>query len=88
MGGHGELIDPTRRLSSLQASIPGCLNMLRCKACGHLDVLPIDIMVKRFGGQMPLATVLPKLRCAKGDGRSVEAVVMLLCEPGCRRHRA
>jgi len=53
-----------------------------------LDVLPIDIMVKRFGGQMPLATVLPKLRCAKCDGRSVEAVVMLLCEPGCRRHRA
>jgi hypothetical protein len=87
MGRHGELIDTDRRLWSLEKALPGYLHMLRCTACGHLGAMPIDVMLKRFGAQMPLATVLPRLRCAKCDGRAVEAVVMMLCEPGCHRHR-
>lgn len=87
MAGHGELIDPAQRLISLEYSTPGYLNMLRCRGCGHMAGLPITLLVKRFGPQMPMRVALPKLRCAKCDGRDVEAVVMMLCEPGCRRHR-
>lgn len=87
MAAPGEVIDPSRRLITLERSMPGSLNMLRCRGCAHMAALPIALLLKRFGAQMPMRVVLPKLKCANCDGRDVEAVVMVLCEPGCRRHR-
>lgn len=87
MSSLGQSIEPARRLSSLRDTEPGYVLMLRCKRCGHLGPLPVEILVRRYGVQTPLGTVLAKLKCAKCEEQTVEVLKMALCTPGCHRQR-
>jgi hypothetical protein len=49
--------------------------------------LPVRELVRRFGQQYSVDLAMKRLRCESCRERDVEAQLILLCEPGCRRRR-
>ena len=79
--------DRIQRLSSLQRTPRGFVRMAACLACGHLAPLPVRDLVRRYGEMCPVEMALLHLRCEDCSQSKVEARLIPLCEPGCRKWR-
>jgi hypothetical protein len=47
---------------------------IRCRACGHGAVLPLDAMVRRFGPSYPVLSIAPHFRCSRCHSRDTESL--------------
>ena len=65
----------------------GFVRMAVCQNCRHMAPLPVRELVRRFGQQYPLDLAVKRLRCQRCRQCRVEAQLIPLCEPGCRRRR-
>jgi hypothetical protein len=65
----------------------GFVRMAVCRKCHHMAPLPVRELVRRFGQQYPVDLAMKRLRCESCRERDVEAQMIPLCEPGCRRRR-
>ena len=65
----------------------GFVRMAVCRKCHHMAPLPVRELVRRFGQQYPADLAMKRLRCESCRERDVEAQIVPLCEPGCRRRR-
>ena len=72
--------DRTLRLFSLRQTAPGFVRMAVCVNCRHMRDL-----VHRFGELCPVEMALLHLRCEECEQSKVEARLIPLCEPGCRK---
>jgi hypothetical protein len=82
-----KLEDRTPRLFSLRQTPPGFVRMAVCLNCRHMAPLPLRDLVHRFGELRPVEMALLHLRCEECGQSKVEARLIPLCEPGCRRRR-
>jgi len=79
--------DRTPRLFGLRQTPPGFVRMAVCLNCRHMAPLPVRDLVRRFGELCPVEMALLHLRCEECEQSKVEARLIPLCEPGCRRWR-
>jgi len=72
--------DRSPRLFSLR-------QMAVCLNCRRMAPLPVRDLVRRFGELCPVDMALLHLRCEEGGQSKVEARLIPLCEPSCRKWR-
>jgi hypothetical protein len=75
------------RLASLRKTPRGFVRMAVCMNCQHMAPLPVRDLLRRYGEVCPAEMALIHLRCEECQGSKVEARLVPLCEPGCRRWR-
>lgn len=80
--------DRIPRLISWRQTPAGYIRVAVCGGCGHQAALPVEQLVQRFGELFPIETALFRMRCSTCGENKVAAKLLLLCEPGCRRHCA
>ena len=61
--------------------------MAVCLNCQHMAPLPLRALVARYGETCPVEMALLRLRCEGCRQTRVEARLIPLCEPGCRKWR-
>jgi hypothetical protein len=79
--------DRILRLSSLLQTPRGFVRMAVCLSCSHMAPLPVRDLVRRYGEMCLVELALMHLRCEECQQSKVEARLMPLCEPGCRKWR-
>ncbi len=79
--------DRTLRLITLKQTPRGFVRMAVCVNCQHMAPLPVRDLVRRYGDLFPAELALLRLRCEECQHSKVEAKLIPLCEPGCRRWR-
>jgi len=80
-------LDRHPRLRSWRQTPQGFVRMAVCLNCRHMAPLPVCDLVRRYGELCPIEMAVLHLRCEECRQTKVEARLMPLCEPGCRKWR-
>jgi hypothetical protein len=79
--------DRLPRLADIRQTPRDQVRMAVCQACQHMAPLPVRELIRRYGDSCPVEMALIHLRCEECRQSNVEARLVPLCEPGCRRWR-